>query len=39
MNRFLKIVLLLLLGVFLLLRVVDGTVLYYINQRLSLIHI
>ncbi len=33
MNRFLKIVLLLLLGVFLLLRVVDGTVLYYINQR------
>jgi len=37
MDRFLKTTLLLLLGVFLFVRVVDGTVLYYINQRFVLL--
>lgn len=37
MNRFLKTIILILLGAFLFMRVVDGTVLYYINQRFVLL--
>ncbi len=37
MDRLLKTVILLLMGAFLLLRVLDGTVLYYINQRFVLL--
>jgi putative membrane protein len=37
MDRFLKTIILLLMGAFLFMRVVDGTVLYYINQRFVLL--